>query len=150
MYSNSNFYQGSTLLEGQLYFNSLIFDVINNFTDAIKWNSESLINRSTSLALYFGNNAIQDNNYLYIKKSDLIGLTPSINNTAESLLVALINRLINITDDYVDVISIRLFDTYINKNKITYTILIEIFYPATPEQIELNEPLEINPNNYGL
>jgi len=150
MYSNSNFYQGSTLLEGQFYFNSLIFDVINDFTDAVLWNSESLINRSTPLALYFGNNATQDSNYLYIKKSDLIGLSLSVNNTAESLLIALINRLIGITDEYTDVILVNLFDTYINGNKITYTILIQLFYPATPAQLELDELLEIIPNNYGL
>jgi hypothetical protein len=150
MYANSNFYQGDTLLEGNYYFNSSLFDVITALTDAFQWSSESLINRSDSLALYFGDNASQDENYLYISKNDLASLTSLNNNRAESLLIALINRLIGINDEYVDVILVSLFDTYINRNKITYTILIQTFYPATPAQIELDEPLAINSNNYGL
>ncbi|WP_414573362.1 hypothetical protein [Nostoc sp. CCY 9925] len=42
----------------------------------------------------FGDNAFQDANKLVIHKDELPGLTPSISNTAESLLVGLINRSI--------------------------------------------------------
>ncbi|MBD2495008.1 hypothetical protein [Nostoc sp. FACHB-280] len=150
MYLGGNFYQGDTLLNSQFYLSPSIFDIVTAFTNAVLWSSESLISRSSSLALYFGNNATQNEEYLYIKKSDLVGLTPSINNTAESLLIALISRLIGINDEYTDVILISIFDTYINQNKITHTILIQLFYPATPAQIELDEPLVINPDNYGL
>ncbi|MBW4689599.1 MAG: hypothetical protein KME40_32035 [Komarekiella atlantica HA4396-MV6] len=45
-----------------------------------------------TLIQVFGNNSTQDATDLIIKKSDLIstGLTPSANNTAESLLLAII------------------------------------------------------------
>lgn len=50
-------------------------------------------NYLSSLARFFGVNAKQDASYLYIQKSDLILLTPRVNNTAESLLVALLLRI---------------------------------------------------------
>ncbi|WGV24776.1 hypothetical protein [Halotia branconii] len=43
-----------------------------------------------TLAAVFGANATQDANTLTISKADLTGLTASANNTAESLLVAII------------------------------------------------------------
>lgn len=46
----------------------------------------------SSLARFFGVNARQDLNNIYINKADLIGLEPHSNNTAESLLVALLLR----------------------------------------------------------
>lgn len=45
---------------------------------------------SNTLQQLFGANATQDNQSLVIRKSDLPGLTPSVNNTAESLLVAIL------------------------------------------------------------
>jgi hypothetical protein len=45
---------------------------------------------SNTLTQLFGANATQDNQSLVIRKSDLPGLTPSSNNTAESLLVAIL------------------------------------------------------------
>ncbi|HEY9701239.1 MAG TPA: hypothetical protein V6C58_02280 [Allocoleopsis sp.] len=38
----------------------------------------------------FGDNFYQDNEKIVIRKSDLLGLTPLPNNTAESLLIALV------------------------------------------------------------
>ena len=43
-----------------------------------------------SIAQLFGDGVTQDENILVIQKYSLLGLTPSINNTAESLLVALL------------------------------------------------------------
>ncbi|MDZ8190011.1 MAG: hypothetical protein RMX96_34895 [Nostoc sp. ChiSLP02] len=43
-----------------------------------------------TLQQLFGANASQDISQIIIQKSDLLGLTPATNNTAESLLVALI------------------------------------------------------------
>jgi hypothetical protein len=43
-----------------------------------------------TLQQVFGANATQDSSYLTIYKSDLTGLVPSSDNTAESLLVALV------------------------------------------------------------
>lgn len=45
---------------------------------------------SNTLQQLFGANAVQDSQSLTIHKSDLPRLTPLINNTAESLLVALL------------------------------------------------------------
>ncbi|WP_041565276.1 hypothetical protein [Nostoc punctiforme] len=45
-----------------------------------------------NLQQIFGENATQDIDTLIIKKSDLIGLTASPSNTAESLLVAILLR----------------------------------------------------------
>lgn len=49
-----------------------------------------------SLAQLFGEGAIQDSNVLIIQKASLLRLTPLINNTAESILAAiLITGLLN-------------------------------------------------------
>lgn len=45
-----------------------------------------------AFALIFGSNATQDATSLTITKADLIGLTPSENNTAESLFIAIITK----------------------------------------------------------
>ncbi len=45
---------------------------------------------SNTLQQLFGVNATQDNQSLVIRKGDLPKLTPSANNTAESLLVAIL------------------------------------------------------------
>jgi hypothetical protein len=150
MYSAPKFYQGDTFLEGQLYLSPSIFNVLTAFTNAVLWSSESLINRSNPLQIYFGSGARQDNDYLSIEKSDLTSLTPSSTNTAESLLIALLLKSLDVTNDDDDNILITLFDTYIIGNKIRNTLLIQCYYPATPAQQELEEPLEINPMNYGL
>lgn len=42
----------------------------------------------------FGENASQNINSIVISKSDLIGLTPDVSNTAESLIVAIIYRIL--------------------------------------------------------
>lgn len=77
-----------------------------------------------TLVQLFGVNAFQDGQVLIINKSDLPGLTPLANNTAESLLVAIILKSLEnfqgtikdeynnaITDEYNNVI------TYDNTNQ---------------------------------
>lgn len=108
-----------------------------------------------TLQQLFGVNCSQDGQVLIIKKSDLPGLTPSANNTAESLLLAiLLNALRNfsgylkdennqpITDENNNPIEfdnseifekIRIFrweDNLIDRNSliyIRYTLVIEFF-----------------------
>lgn len=46
--------------------------------------------QNLNLQQLFGSNVTQDNQSLVIRKSDLLKLTPSANNTAESLLVAIL------------------------------------------------------------
>ncbi|WP_029635985.1 hypothetical protein [[Scytonema hofmanni] UTEX B 1581] len=55
-------------------------------------NFQNLLSKSQ---IYLGFNATQNQNYVVFKKTDLTGLTPTSNNTAESLLVAITNRLID-------------------------------------------------------
>ncbi|MCC5640546.1 hypothetical protein LC593_32900 [Nostoc sp. CHAB 5844] len=149
MYSGGNYYQGDTLLEGQWLALSSLFDAISNYTNAIKWSCESLINRSNPLQIYFGNGARQDSNYLYIKKSDLTGLTPLVNNSAESLLIALLLKNLDMTNDVDDLITLTLFDTYVSENKIKNIILIQPSYLALTTNDELQDlPTSINPMNY--
>lgn len=57
--------------------------------------SPTFFNLLSNLQIFFGLNASQDTNFLYIKKADLTDLTPLTNNTAESLFTAIIARLIN-------------------------------------------------------
>jgi hypothetical protein len=47
-----------------------------------------------TFSFIFGQSAYQTINSLVINKSELFGLTPNSNNTAESLLVGIINRLL--------------------------------------------------------
>ncbi|MBE9191399.1 hypothetical protein IQ230_13795 [Gloeocapsopsis crepidinum LEGE 06123] len=47
----------------------------------------------STFSRFFGVNAKQDNNYLYINKADLAALTANANNTAESLLIALLLQI---------------------------------------------------------
>lgn len=72
-----------------------------------------------TLAQLFGVNCSQDGQVLVINKSDLPGLTPSSNNTAESLVVAITLKALEnfqgtITDEYNNAIT----DEY--NNTITY------------------------------
>jgi len=150
MYSGGNFYQGDTFLEGQWFIAPSIFDTITAFTNAVLWSCENLINRSNSLQIYFGINATQDENNLYINKGDLTGLTPLSNNSAESLLIALLLRNLDITSESDDLIMVELFDTYISGNKIKNTILIQPSYLAPITDNELHDlPTTINPMNYA-
>ncbi len=48
-----------------------------------------------AFALIFGSHATQDTSTLTIVKADLVGLTPSENNTAESLFAAILTSLLS-------------------------------------------------------
>ncbi|MBH8575459.1 hypothetical protein I8752_21090 [Nostocaceae cyanobacterium CENA369] len=72
-----------------------------------------------TLTQIFGAGATQDSQYLVIPKSDLPGLTPSSNNTAESLVVALLLKALEnfegvLTDENGNTITDE------NNNPITY------------------------------
>lgn len=59
---------------------------------------------SLSIVQLFGKGAFQNENNLVIQKSSLLKLTPNINNTAESLLIAILITALrnfqgNITDE---------------------------------------------------
>lgn len=166
IYTSGSFYQGEMLLKGslflssplfssitqhtnaQLFLASQIFDSTTKHTEAVSWSFESFVNRLDSLNIYFGINATQDSNYLYIKKSDLTGLTPSLNNKPESLLVAILLKVLSnfpvVDENGIEFDNLNLFrwqNMIIRKNDFYYvrnTIVIETFYLATLAQIELD------------
>ena len=96
-----------------------------------------------TLQQVFGSNATQDNTDIIIKKSDLPGLTASNNNTAESLVVAIIlksadfltatNRESN-SDQSVVIgeMSETITTSFVNNQTVRYnqkTIPIELYKP---------------------
>lgn len=81
-------------------------------------------NYLSRLARFFGVNAKQDANYLYIQKSDLILLIPRVNNTAESLFIALL-------------LQVEQFES----NSLISTVLVELF---KQEFVSRNNQVYIN------
>ncbi|MBD2360045.1 hypothetical protein H6G36_02325 [Anabaena minutissima FACHB-250] len=87
----------------------------------------------TTLEQLFGVNAAQDSQALVIQKSDLPSLTPNINNSAESLLIAIIlQALENFQGEITTPEGEKIVDP--NNNPITYnnsvlyaTLLVERF-----------------------
>jgi len=57
--------------------------------------SPTFFNPLTTQQTYLGFGASQNLNYIYFRKADLIGLTPTSNNTAESLFAGIINQILN-------------------------------------------------------
>jgi hypothetical protein len=101
---------------------------------------------------FFGESAIQDINSITIQKSELLGLTPALSNSAESLFVALINRMIGANKG---ISFLKLGTTYwgygYNQGKRTDTILIDLFNIASYNGnllIDINYNAKANPNNY--
>jgi hypothetical protein len=104
-----------------------------------------------TLAQVFGSNATQDATTLTIAKADLTGLTASANNTAESLLVALILKCaeyLNDTNQSNNIdqsvsISTATTPSFTNRNNAVYirdSLTVEIDKPAGT--------LTIDPDDY--
>lgn len=53
-----------------------------------------------SLQDFFGDSVTQDESALVITKADLPYLTPLANNTAQSLVIALLNKILSYSGDY--------------------------------------------------
>lgn len=155
MYSGSSFYQGEMALKGSLFLSSPLFDAITQHTnaqlflssqlfdsttqhtEAVSWSFGSFVNRLDSLNIFFGVNASQDSDCLYINKSDLIGLTSTSNNQAESLLVAILLKALSnfpvIDEEGIEFDKLNVFrwnDSIVVKNNFYYvrsTLVIEGF-----------------------
>jgi hypothetical protein len=101
--------------------------------------------------LLFGNNAYQDASIIRINKPDLSGLTPQENNTAESLLVGIIARLlINNRKVFTPKIDIEFWGCGYSDNKRIDTLLIKAYnLLSTTNNYEIADYNNtINPNNY--
>lgn len=77
------------LINNASVFNSTIPVTLATFSD-----SSTVFFEPPNFQAFFGFNAAQTATSLIINKSDLTGLTPLTNNTAESLLVGIINRIL--------------------------------------------------------
>lgn len=82
-------------------------------------------NYLSSFVRFFGDNAKQDVSRIYIKKSDLT-LTTNANNRAESLVVALLLRVMQYeSDDYISRVVIKRDMTrYVSKNNFPYVQIV--------------------------
>jgi hypothetical protein len=104
-----------------------------------------------TLQQVFGSNAVQDATTLTISKADLTGLTASANNTAESLLVALILKAetyLNDTNQANNIdqsVSITTATTpsFTNRNNVVY-----IRDSITVEIDKIAPTLTIDPDDY--
>lgn len=100
--------------------------------------------------IYFGDDLFQDSTKIIIPKSILIGLTPSNNNTAESLFIGFINllkqRAIN---DSFNKIGMELWGTSIEDDKLRLILIINIWklLPAINNEID-DYTNTINPMDY--
>lgn len=101
---------------------------------------------------FFGANAVQDLSKIVIKKSDLFGLRPLPNNTAESLLAGIITTLLS-GQKGVNFPSISLDYWgygYTDGKKID-TVIINLFNLAAYDGnilLDSNYSLNVNPNQY--
>jgi hypothetical protein len=98
---------------------------LNGFTTE----SSTFLNPLTPLQAYFGFDASQNENYIHIKKADLLGLTPKLNNTAESLLAGIINRLITAVGNKRSKITVSYWGAVIENGLITQTVEIKLYSP---------------------
>jgi hypothetical protein len=86
------------------------------------------INYFSKLARFFGKNASQDATKLYIQKSDLPYLTATENNTAESLFVALLLKvLLDESNSLSSPVFVYHWGTYFSENKVFHTYIINLF-----------------------
>ncbi|RUT08428.1 hypothetical protein DSM106972_015960 [Dulcicalothrix desertica PCC 7102] len=103
----------------------------------------------TNLQVLFGLKAYQSSTQLFIDKTSLTNLSVSTNNTAESLLVALLLRLLYLNNS-ISRVNLSLWGSAINATKIkTYyelELLDNLTVLDTYEIQQLNNI--VNPNNY--
>ena len=101
--------------------------------------------------LVFGENASQSNLTIVINKNDLIGLSPSFDNTAESLLVGiLVKLLINQKIMFAGKLNFEYWGYGFIDDKKVDTILIKAYsLLSTTDTYEIaNYNNQVSPNNY--
>lgn len=112
------------------------------------------VNYLSRLARFFGDNAKQTNTHLIIQKSDLPSLTPKLSNTAESLLLAIILRvMLYESNSIISKTTVTFFKTEflkVNLVPIIQTILIiNLFATVTKFEIyEIVHKTNVSPNDY--
>lgn len=149
MLVNQFFFTGSAQYSSQLFESSSFFSgIVRSNASYFAFGTYNPIN---VFAFIFGSNAVQTSTQLIINKSDLIGLTPNINNTAESLFVSIILRLLtgNNNVNFIKLNCVYWGGGYIN-NKRVDTIILNFYKLLTViNEYEIqNISSSINPNDY--
>lgn len=86
------------------------------------------INYLSRLARFFGDNAKQTNTHLIIQKTDLPSLTPRLSNTAESLLIAVLLRVILYeSNSLISTVTIDFFKTEYVQQTVNNILLLRLF-----------------------
>lgn len=119
-------------------------------SSAFKAASVNFNNYSTFFQLIFGVNTIQSSTLLTIKKADLAGIQVISNNTAESLLVALLLQMLAYNNLNNNKLNAYKWGSSVSNNILTHTLIIELFNQLSPvNTYEIPEPDNlINPTNY--
>jgi hypothetical protein len=109
-------------------------------------NFQNLLSKSQ---IYLGFNATQNQNYLVFKKADLTGLTPTSNNTAESLLVGIVNRLIDTvkTDKRLEA-NVSYWGAFTQSGAVEKTIEIKFYNLLSIVEYEIQYSNVISPMDY--
>ncbi|MUL39340.1 hypothetical protein [Gloeocapsopsis dulcis] len=134
----------------QGYYAGILQNQINGFVNPRIGEFHNYLSR---FARFFGENAAQTATHLIIRKSDLPLITPSSNNTAESLVIALLLRVKDYeSNDSISRISVELFkQEFIVKNNVTLLqsiILVNFRVTAQYLYLEItNADVSITPNN---
>lgn len=107
------------------------------------------INFAPFFQLVFGANASQTATLLRIKKSDLAGLVPSANNSAQGLLVAILIKTLAYNSQRNSIYVYR-WGAHISSNLLINQIIISLFNQLIPvDTYEIPEPTNIiNPMEY--
>lgn len=111
-------------------------------------------NYLSGLARLFGINARQDETKLYISKSDLLGLTARVNNSAESLFVALLLQIVRqSTDPLIAKIFISIFKTelIISRQQSVKNTILDVKFNSLvtySDIYEIDDSPSIDPNNF--
>lgn len=105
----------------------------------------------SSFARFFGVSAYQNNDFLYIKKTD-VGVQPLTNSTAESLFVGILLRaLIEESNSLLSNVYISLFRKYIEPGRqplIVTNLVINLYMKIIYESVESSELLNNVMINY--
>lgn len=84
----------------------------------------------SSFARFFGVNARQDASKIYIQKADLPNLDLLLDNSAESLLVALLLRaMLYESNSLISTVHIFIFNKYFINNLLITNLVLELYLP---------------------
>lgn len=108
----------------------------------------SFFNPLTKQQISLGFGATQDINNIYFKKANLIGLTPKVNNTAESLFVGIINQILDSVANKRSEASVSYWGAFGEDGINTKTIEIKFYNLLTIVDYEIQYSDTMSPMDY--